>query len=485
MKTVGKWITGFVLVALVFAGGVNGVSARPTAHRPGRVDSHLWAESTKAPGQKIPVIIQMNAGDVDAQALIQKHGGLAVDQFPLIGGFRAELPAAAIERLGREESVKYINLDAPLQMHSYDTAVLRTVYNQVINAPVAWNQYSMTGKGIGVAVLDTGVNQHDDIKDRLTVIRTNVKALHGNDANGHGTHVAGIIAGQSDDRDFLGVAPEAQIIGIKIADDQGRSSEGDLLRGLQWVYDNRVRYNIRIINLSVSGSVEISYRNSAIDAAVEQLWRAGVVVVVASGNRGGAPNAVKFPPANDPFVITVGALDDNGTLDRLDDSLAFFSGYGVTQDGFVKPEIVAPGRKVLSLLAGNNVTLAERFPERIADQYIRLSGTSMASPVVAGAAALLLQRYPSLTPDQVKAVMVASARPYAGQPSGTAPLLDLNDALALAGAGPVASINQGVPWNTTIDPATGAVNWSNAYWENAYWESAYTENADYMFGDFD
>ncbi|HWI52911.1 MAG TPA: S8 family peptidase [Symbiobacteriaceae bacterium] len=485
MKTVGRWITSIVLLALVFAAGVNGVSAQPDGQRPGRVDLHLWTEAQKAPGQKIPVIIQMTSGDQDGKALIQKHGGRTIDQFPLIGGFRVELPAAAVERLGRDQSVKYINLDAPLLLQSYDTAALSTVYNQVINAPTAWNEYSMTGKGIGIAVLDTGVNQHDDIKDHLMVIKSNTKALHGNDANGHGTHVAGIIAGRSSSGQYMGVAPEAQIIGVKIADDQGMSSEGDLLRGLQWVYDNRARYNIRIVNLSISGSVEISYLNSAIDAAVEQLWRAGVVVVVASGNRGGDPNAVKFPPSNDPFVITVGALDDNGTVSGLDDSLAFFSGVGVTQDGFGKPEIIAPGRKIVSLLAGNNVTLAQRFPERVTGRYIRLSGTSMASPVVAGAAALLLQRYPSLTPDQVKTVLVGSARPYGGQPSGTAPLLDVKAALALAGAGPVAPANQGLTWNTTIDPATGAVNWSNAYWENAYWESAYTENADYMFSDFD
>ncbi|HWI66198.1 MAG TPA: S8 family peptidase [Symbiobacteriaceae bacterium] len=485
MKPVGKWFVGLVVSALILAGGANGVLGQAAAERPVTVDPHLWGASQKARGEKIPVIIQVTSGSQEGEQLVRKYGGRVADQFPLVGGFRAELPAAALERLGREKAVKYINLDAPLQIHAFDTSILRTVYNQVINAPAAWNQSGLTGSGIAVAVLDTGVNPHDDIKDRLTVIRTNIKAMHGNDANGHGTHVAGIIAGRSSTGQYLGVAPEAQIIGVKIADDLGRSSEGDLLRGLQWVYDNRSRYNIRVVNLSISGSVEISYLNSAIDAAVEQLWRSGVVVVVASGNRGGVANAVKFPPSNDPFVITVGALDDNSTVDGTDDSLAFYSGFGITQDGFVKPELVAPGRKIISLLAGANVTLAQQFPDRIAGRYIRLSGTSMAAPVVSGAVALLLQQYPALTPDQVKAVLVNSARPYTNQPPGTGPLLDIQAALVQAGGGAITPANQGLAWNTAIDTSTGVVNWTNAYWENAYWESAYTENADFMFTDFD
>jgi serine protease AprX len=471
------------------AGGLTKISE---AHeeRPDRVDPHLWAESKKAGGQKVPVIIQVAGPGQDGELLLKRHGIKADDQFGFIGGYRAELPAAVVERLGRDEAVRYISLDAPVELHGYDLTPLQTVYNQVAGVADGWNMWGLTGRGISVAVLDTGVNSHDDIKQRLTVVRTNIRAMNGNDANGHGTHVAGIIAGRAGNGAYLGAAPEANIIAIKIADDLGRSSEGDLLRGLQWVYDNRSAYNIRVVNLSVSASQEVGYRQSAIDAAVEQLWRAGIVVVVASGNRGNAEGAVNFPPANDPFVITVGALDDAGTLSAADDSLASFSSYGTTQDGFKKPEIVAPGRKIVSLLGGPTVTLAKMYPDRVTGTYIRLSGTSMSAPVVAGAVALLLERYPQLTPDQVKYLLVGSGQTYPGRPVGTAPLINLRSALELGRQMPVPAANQGLAWNPGIDPATGAVNWGNAYWENAYWENAYWENAypanaDYMFFNFD
>jgi serine protease AprX len=296
-----------------------------------------------------------------------------------------------------------------------------------------------------VAVLDTGVDPHDDLKDHLITVRTNANTLTGNDANGHGTHVAGIIAGRSSTGRYFGVAPDAQIISVKIADDQGKSTEGDLLRGLQWVYDNRAQYNIKVVNVSISGSVPVSYLDSALAAGVEQLWRAGIFVVVASGNRGDVADAVQYPPGNDGWVMTVGALDDNTTPDPSDGSLAFFSSSGRTQDGLVKPELLAPGRKVVSTLATKGSTLALKFPERVTDdRSIRLSGTSMAAPVVAGAAAL-----------------------------------------NLAASGMTGSANQGLAWNKGMDPTAGMISWSTMYWESMYWESAYAENADYMFADFD
>lgn len=452
-----------------------------------QMDPHLWAAARRNPQGKLTVIVQMHDLAPRPAQVAAAHGGRLHDEFPFVRGFRMDLPAAALARLSKAPGVRYISLDAPLNLHAVDTAYLQTVYNQAAGSSPLWNNsLGLTGRGVGVAVLDTGVQPHADLKDRLTVVRSNPKALHGGDANGHGTHVAGIIAGRAASGRYIGVAPEARIIGIKIADDQGISSEGDLLRGLQWVFENHAKYNIRVVNVSVSGSLEMSYRNSAIDAGVEQLWRAGLVVVAASSNRGDAANAVNFAPANDPFVITVGALDDGGTADSFDDSLAFFSSRGTTQDGFSKPEIVAPGRRMVSLLAGKSVTLAQRFPERVLEEgYLRLSGTSMSAPVVAGAAALLLQQYPNLTPDQVKWALVTSARAYPGQPAGTAPALDIQAAVNLIASQAPGAANQGLEWNAGMDTSTGTVKWSTTYWETTYWESAYTENADYVYTDFD
>jgi serine protease AprX len=477
------------LLALCLAAGAAGArAAAPVTggDGPKKVESHLWAQARAAGGKPVPVIVQLADPAADVEGLMARHGGKVQAKFGFVGAFRTEVPAAVLTRLAADPAVRFISLDAPLRYNALDTTQLRTIYDQLIGAPQAWNTQGLTGKGVSVAVLDTGVNPHEDIKDHLTIIKSNSRALRFDDDNGHGTHVAGIIAGRAASGQYIGVAPEAQIIGIKIADDTGKSSEGDLLRGLQWIYDNRTKYNIRVVNVSVSGSVPISYVDSAIDAGVEQLWRAGVVVVVAAGNRGPEPDAVQYPPANDPFAITVGALDDAGTLTKADDSLAFFSSVGVTQDGFAKPEIIAPGRKVVSLLSKPDATLALRFPDRVTDtKYIRLSGTSMAAPVVAGTAALLLQRYPNLTPDQVKWALITSAQPYSSQPAGTAPALDVNAALALLGAGSPGTANLGLDWNKGMDLASGAIQWSTAYWENAYWESAYSDNADYELSDFD
>jgi serine protease AprX len=239
------------------------------------------------------------------------------------------------------------------------------------------------------------------------------------------------------------VAPEARVISVKVSDDAGNASESDLIRGLTWVYNNRAAYGIRVVNLSAHALTPSSYLMSPVDAAVEQLWQAGVVVVAAAGNDGTAHDAVWHAPGNDPFAITVGALDDNQTATQSDDTLAFFSSRGQTMEFINKPDVVAPGRKIVAPLASRNATLAQLFPDRITADgaHIRLSGTSMATPVTAGTVALLLQRYPNLTPDQVKWVLMHSTHSYNGQPDG-AGAIDALKALQVAG-GPVGLANQG------------------------------------------
>ena len=189
------------------------------------------------------------------------------------------------------------------------------------------------------------------------------------------------------------------------------------MRGLQWIYDNHRAANVRVVNISMASSIPTSYRTSPVNAAVEQLWRAGVTVVASAGNKGSDRDATWYAPGNHPLVITVGALDDAQTVSPSDDRLATFSSRGIAQDGFSKPDVVAPGRRIVSVLSQDGATLAKLFPDRVtADkQYIRLSGTSMSAPIVTGAIALLLERFPHLTPDQLKGLLVGSARRYVGQ----------------------------------------------------------------------
>ncbi len=240
-----------------------------------------------------------------------------------------------------------------------------------------------------------------------------------NDGNGHGTHVAGIIAGNNWQNGnvpstvrgkYIGIAPEANIINIRVSDENGMSYVSDVIDAIEWVVTNRTAYNIRVMNLSLMSSVAESYKTSALAAAVEHAWFSGILVVVAAGNDGA--NTMQYPPANDPFVITVGAADPMNTVAQSDDTIAPWSSYGTTQDGVTKPDVVAPGRYMVAPLASTSAKLAVQDPTRIVDgTYLRLSGTSMAAPVVSGIAALAFQKHPEWTNDQVKWLLKNTATP--------------------------------------------------------------------------
>ena len=169
-----------------------------------------------------------------------------------------------------------------------------------------------------MAVLDSGVEAaHPDLKANLIAVTVSSGAST-DDEHGHGTHVIGIIKGQHPNGNYLGVAPDARVVSVRIADNTGMAREADLLRGLQWAFDNRAPYSIRVVNVSMSAAIAASYKNSPVAAAVEQLWFNGVVVVAAAGNRGSAADATWYAPGNDPYVITVGALYHNQTADAKD-----------------------------------------------------------------------------------------------------------------------------------------------------------------------
>jgi serine protease AprX len=259
---------------------------------------------------------------------------------------------------------------------------------------------------------------------------------------------------------------------------------------------NRDAYHIRAVNLSVSSGLAASYAVSPVDAAAERLWKDNVAVVAAAGNLGSAQDAVWYAPANDPFVITVGCLDDNQTAAPADDSLCPISSRGVTEDGFAKPDLVAPGRKILSALSsginGQGSVLAGEFPDRItADgEHIRLSGTSMAAPSVTGAIALLLQRHGGLTPNQLKQLLVNTATSYPGQPDN-ARSLNIPGALVASDHPPSGDHYQPLPVGGA-NPPSGSITllwdgarWGNAYFDGARWGSAYFDGARWGSAEWD
>jgi serine protease AprX len=355
---------------------------------------------------------------------------------------------------------------------------LQTTYPRVVNADDAWAK-KLTGAGVTVAVLDTGVNPlNPDIQGKVFPVFVNPLATGYLDDHGHGTHVTGIINGRSASDRYVGVAPDARVISVKIADDKGAARESDMLRGLDWVYNNRLQHNIKVVNLSVSAATPQSYKSSPIDAAVERLWQAGVTVIASAGNHGNEFGATWFAPGNDPFAITVGCLDDNQTTSSGDDSVCSFSSRGRTQDGISKPDIIAPGRKILGPLTHVDAQLALEKPDRVtADKrYLRLSGTSMSAPVVTGAVALLLQKNPNLKPNQIKHLLTSTAKSFRGKSDG-AGLLDILKAVDGASSGSIREANQGRKYAPGVVTGSGGAAFSQSFWDNSYWDSSYWDSS--------
>jgi serine protease AprX len=288
---------------------------------------------------------------------------------------------------------------------------------------------------VGVAVIDSGVADHADLHNASGTSRVvySQSFVAGDtttaDRFGHGTHVAGLIGGTGVSSGinngytakFAGVAPNVNIINLRVLDQNGSGTDSQVIAAIQQAIALKSTYNIRVINMSLGRPVFESYTLDPVCQAVESAWRAGIVVVVAAGNRGRDNSmgthgfATIGAPGNDPAVITVGATRTKGTATRIDDAIASYSSRGPSLvDHLVKPDLVAPGNRLVSLrVAGSKLDRDDSqfdvAPVVGTAKYFRLSGTSMATPLVSGAVALMLQKNPSLTPDQVKARLMKSA----------------------------------------------------------------------------
>ena len=297
-----------------------------------------------------------------------------------------------------------------LSYYGQDTGSASAVYPAVVGADRLWSA-GYTGGGIGVAVIDTGINATGDLAG---------KVIQGPDLSGendhidhfgHGTFIGGLIAGSgaASSGAIRGVAPDVNLIAVKIAGRDGSADITHVLAALQWVVSFKDTYNIRVVNLSLGTDSAQDYRTDPFNAAVERAWRAGIVVIVSAGNNGPGASTIN-KPADDPYVITVGAIRDNSSTNIANHTVASFSGTGPTRsNGLAKPDIAAPGGSVISTRApGSSVDQA--FPSaRIGTSYFKGSGTSFAAAITSGSAALVLNRTPSLTPDQVKARIVNTA----------------------------------------------------------------------------
>ncbi|HVG00396.1 MAG TPA: S8 family serine peptidase, partial [Chloroflexia bacterium] len=410
----------------------------PAQENTPKAHAALLEMAARQPNATVSVIVQKTASS-HAEQTAARLGGKVTKDLHIINAFVAEMPGKAVAGLAKSDGIRWVSLDAPVVKTGgcsgsgcIDTGDLKNAYVKTIGADRLWNGGPyIQGQGITVAVVDSGVTTKDDIKDRvLTSVKYNINPVDDTkDQYGHGTHVAGIIGGngKKSDGKYIGVAPKVNMVNVKVGDNLGMTTASDVVMGLTWVYDNKDRYNIRVVNLSLNSAVAEPYHTSPLNAAVEILWFNKIVVVVSAGNNGlGMNNGVLYPPANDPFVITVGATNDMGTAATDDDVLAPYSAYGTTADGFSKPDLVAPGTNIVSLLAKSDEILALGHQDHITGggTYFRMSGTSMAAAVASGSVALLLQDEPNLNPDQVKYRLMSTARPMAGDGDG-AGVLDI------------------------------------------------------------
>jgi serine protease AprX len=446
----------------------------------------LQLRALLTPNDRVVVLVQTMRLTDSGATIAAAGGGDLLESFPFVKAHRMRLPLGILGRLARRLDVLSIAPDAPLRHHAVadpapDPARLLTSFPRTVQASAAWQEaqtWGGIGEGVAVAVLDTGLTIGPDFDGRTRAYKINPRTNSVADLHGHGTHIAGIIKGRSADGAYVGIAPGVTLISAKIADDQGAAQTSDLLRGLQWVYDNRNGIDgsgpIKVVSLSTTAAIPESYLTSALCAAVERLWSAGVVVVCAAGNRGTDRDATWYPPANDPYVITVGATDEGGSAHAADDTLAPFSSRGRTQDGGYKPDIVAPGRRIVSTLASPSSLIARLYPDRIVDSgHIRLSGTSMAAPVVAGAVALLRAKFPKLTPDQIKWLIAAKGQGYKS-PDGV-PLLAVQQAALWANnpKNQIGAANKGLLPSLNIALPLGGLAFVQTYWDQTYWDQTY------------
>ncbi|SFF61922.1 S8 family serine peptidase [Blastococcus tunisiensis] len=388
----------------------------------------------------VSVIVQEFPGAGNApERAVAALGGTVEEPLGIINGFSATLPTDRLGALRAAAGVRSVTEDAAVELLDAETEAvnslsgsLHSINHEVIGASGMWDK-GFTGRGVDVALIDSGVVPVDGLRGSGKVVygpdlsfearlcdETGCvdSPVHDLDTYGHGTHMAGIIAGRddatpspvssADASNFKGVAPDARIVSIKVADAFGMTDVSQVIAAIDWVVQNRNKggLNIRVLNLSFGTDGVQDYQLDPLTYAAEVAWHSGIVVVVAAGNGGYGTDKLNNP-AHDPYVIAVGGVDGKGTHGIGDDVVPAWSSTG---DGGRNPDLVAPGASVASLRAPGSY-LDDSYPNaRNGERFFRGSGTSQAAAVVSGAAALLVSQRPGITPDQVKALLVGTAK---------------------------------------------------------------------------
>ena len=414
----GAWRALALVVAAVVVAATAGAAAdlATSASAPAARPSVAGAAGDAG---SVRVIVQSRSAGGAAAAAVTRAGGEVTRDLSIVDGVAATVPAAALPALSATPGL-IVTPDRPVRVLGASSSGMESVYRKSVGADTL-DAAGFTGDGVTVAVVDTGISSVPDLAGRLVTIRDDVQGttapcvnLSGEadcrDSYGHGTFMAGLIAGSgaSSGGTYKGMAPGARLVSLKIAGKDGAADVSTVLAAVQWVVSFRAEYGIRVLNLSLGTDSTQTYRTDPLNYAVERAWDSGIAVVVAAANLGPGPGTVS-KPGDDPWVITVGAVDDRGTPGLGDDHLPNFSSRGPTAaDGLAKPDLVAPGAHMVSLVAPGS-SIESVYPSSMRSGYRKGSGTSMAAAVVSGAAALLLDADPSMTPDRLKHALTSTA----------------------------------------------------------------------------
>ncbi len=403
-------------------------------------------------------VIVSSSGLLSPVTAVLEIGGTILARYHIINAVDASIPVAAEPLLAALPGIT-VTLDLSVALQSTPVSTAPHAPSDAFLQQTGAARLAAAGdkgQGVTVAVLDSGIDNLPDFAGRLV---GGVDLTSENNpfqaSYGHGTFVAGLIAGNgaSSGGQYSGEAAGARLVSIKVAGADGTTHLGSLISGLQWAVDHRSTYGIQIVNLSLGFQPTKSTVNNPVDQAVEAVWNAGIAVVTSAGNAGPFNGTIESP-GDDPLAITVGALDDLGGGSASADEMTDFSSVGpTTPDGWVKPDLVTSGRSVVSLAAPGS-TIANTHPSaRVGSANFAGSGTSFSAAIVSGAAALVLADNPGLSPDQLKARLLGTASPG---PVGN-PFVDGHGALnayAAAVAGPMSFSQSATSLSPTNNDAT-------------------------------
>jgi serine protease AprX len=363
---------------------------------------HRPIEYLSKKARKIPLVIEFEA-DCFEQGIndVKNTNSKTLHQHPSISCCSTTLSIEKIEHLLDTCShIKKVYYDRKV------TALLDKATPSIHSDQLQQN--GLTGKGVTIAIIDTGIHPHGDLQGRIKGFKdfiNNRTAPY--DDNGHGTHCAGDAAGNGalSGGKYKGPAPEAHLMGVKVLDKMGSGSLSTVISGVDWCIQNQAQYNINILSLSLGSDAQQPAEDDPVVKAVEKAWDNGMVVCVAAGNSGPSQETIASPGIS-PKVITVGAANDFNTVDRSDDSVADFSSRGPTIDGLMKPDLVTPGVNIISLRSPRSFLDKTNSSSRVDTHYFSLSGTSMATPICAGVVAQMLQINPNQSPDDIKLQLI-------------------------------------------------------------------------------